>query len=97
MGVKEPPTPSAAIEMHSIQNLNGQIRAYHIDPSVAVCGATLAEIQFPDHASAMLIVRGTELLAAKGKTRIQPGDHVYLFFNPEDEPYIGLLFGSAAQ
>ena len=97
MGVKEPPTPSAAIEMHSVQNLNGQIRAYHIDPSVAVCGATLAEIQFPDHASAMLIVRGSELLAAKGKTRIQPGDHVYLFFNPEDEPYIGLLFGSAAQ
>lgn len=97
MGQPEPPTPSAALEMHSLAELDGQIRAYHIDPSVAVCGATLSQISFPDHASAILIVRGTELVAAKGNTRIEPGDHVYLFFKPEDEPFIGLLFGSAAE
>lgn len=97
MSESAPPAPTAALEMHSLQQLDGQIRAYFIDPSVAVCGAKLAEIPFPDHASAILVVRGHELVAAKGQTRLEPGDHVYLFFKPEDEPYIGLLFGGVVQ
>lgn len=96
MGSPETPTPTAAIEMHSLQNLDGEIRVYHIDPSVAVCGATFSEIKFPEHASAILVVRGSELIAARGHTRIEAGDHVYVFLKPKDEPFIGLLFGKAA-
>ncbi|MFI4871077.1 MAG: potassium/proton antiporter [Phycisphaerales bacterium JB061] len=94
VGDREAPSPSAAIEMHSLQNLDGEIRVYHIESTVAACGATFAEIQFPEHASAILVVRGTELIAARGKTRIQENDHVYIFLKPQDEPYIGLLFGN---
>jgi cell volume regulation protein A len=41
----------------------------------------------------MLIVRGPELVAARGPTVLQPGDHVYIFFRPEDRAYMELLFG----
>lgn len=90
-----PPTPSAALEMHSLRRMNGDIRVYHVQDSVAVCGATLSEVQFPQDSAVILIVRGDELVAARGNTRIQTGDHVYVFCRPVDEPLVGLLFGSA--
>lgn len=89
----EPPVPAAALEMHSLRKMNGAIKVYHIDESVAVCGATLADVGFPDGASAILVVRGGELHAARGRTRLESGDHVYIFCKPADEPLIGLLFG----
>ncbi len=89
----EHPTPAAALEMHSLRPMNGEVRVYHITASVAVCGATLAEVSFPEDAAAILIVRGDQLLAARGNTRLDAGDHVYVFCRPEDEPAIGLLFG----
>lgn len=93
----EAPTPAAALEMHSLRKMNGEIKVYLIDQTVAVCGATLAEIDFPEGASAILLVRGTELHAARGKTRLEPGDHVYIFCKPADEPMIGLLFGRSVE
>jgi cell volume regulation protein A len=41
----------------------------------------------------MLIVRGTELVAARGDVVLTPGDHVYVVCPPEDRPFIDLLFG----
>lgn len=91
------PAPAAALEMHSLRPMNGVVRAYHIEPAVAVCGATLAEIAFPDQTSVILIVRGDSLVAARGDTRLEAGDHVYIFCRSETEPMIGLLFGQALQ
>lgn len=88
-----PPTPSVALEMHSLRQMNGEVQGYLVTPALAVCGASLAEIEFPPGAAAILVVRGRELLAARGPTRLEAGDHVYVFFKPEDEQYIGLLFG----
>lgn len=89
----EPPAPAAAIEMHSLRQLNGEVKAYYIDPTLAVCGATLSQVRFPEGAAAVLIVRGNELVAARGSTRLLEGDYVHVFCKPEDEPYISLLFG----
>lgn len=87
--------PAAAIELNSLKHLSGDIKVYHIHPSVAVCGATLAEIAFPPGASAVLVVRDQQLIAARGHTQLLEGDHVYVFCQPEDEPLIGLMFGDA--
>lgn len=91
------PAPAAALEMHSLRPMNGSVKVYHIDPSVAVCGATLADIAFPEQASVILIVRGTTLVAARGNTRLENGDHVYVFCKPENEAMIGLLLGRSLQ
>jgi cell volume regulation protein A len=89
-GVEE---PSAAIELNSIRQLKGDIRVYRIQPAVAACDATLADISLPPGVSVILVVRAEQLIAARGPTRLQPGDHVYIFCQPEDEPLIGLFFG----
>lgn len=87
------PDPAAAIELNSLKQLSGDIKVYRIHPSVVACDATLAEITFPHGASAILIVRDQQLIAARGHTRLHEGDHVYVFCQPEDEPLIGLMFG----
>jgi cell volume regulation protein A len=67
--------------------------AFHIDPRSAVAGQSLADVPFPPAAGAMLLIRGRELIAARGSTVLQPGDHVYVFCRPEDRPMLQLLFG----
>ena len=58
-----------------------------------MANAAIADLPFPDGAAATLIVRGDELIAPKGATHLSPGDHVYIFARPEDEPFIRLMFG----
>ena len=91
---KHRPDPAAAIELHSLRSLDGSVRLYPIDSTLAVCGATLAEIPFPDGAGAILVARDTQLLAARGSTRLLEGDYVYVFCRNTEEPLLSLLFGA---
>lgn len=90
----EPPEPSAALEVHSLGPLNARVHIYHIQPTVAACGATLAQIRLPDESSVVLIVRGDSILPARGPTRLEAGDFAYVFCKPADEPAIGLMLGA---
>lgn len=93
LGLPQQPTPTAALEMNSIDPLVGELVSFYIRPSLAVCGAKLAEIEVPANAAVVLVVRNGQLLAARGSTRLDPGDHAYVFFRPEDRAYMELLFG----
>lgn len=77
----------------STQLLNGELSAFYIDAASASAGARISELPFPPESAAMLIVRGLELLAPKGDTVLQPGDHVYVFSRTEDLPFLRLMFG----
>lgn len=87
------PAPAAAIEINSTRMVSGELLSFFVTPPVAVCDATLAEIPFPADAAAILVVRGEQLLAPRGNTVLQVGDHVYIFCRPADRPLIELLFG----
>lgn len=90
----EPPPPAAAMELHSLRPMDGVIHVYRIDPTLAVCGVALSKIRFPEGSAAIMIARGNEVIAARGHTVLQDGDHVYIFCKPGDEPRINLLFGA---
>jgi cell volume regulation protein A len=89
----EPPAPDAVLEVTSMRPLNGELRSFYIDRDLAVSGITLADLPFPDGASVSMIVRGQELVPPRGQTRLEPGDHVYVFSRTEDVALIQLLFG----
>jgi len=89
----EQPAASAILEINSAHPLNAEIISFFIRPEAAVCGATLAEIKLPPEAAVILVVRGSDLVAARGPTMLLPGDHVYVFFRPADRRFIELLFG----
>lgn len=93
LDVPEQPTPPAILEINSSHRLKGRLSSFFIEPSVAVCGVALREIEFPPNAAVVMIVRDDDLIVARGSTVIEPNDHVYLFHRPEDRPFIELLFG----
>lgn len=95
LGLAEPerPTPSAVLEINSAYPLNCEITSFLIEPAAAVCEASLSEIQLPPDATVALIVRGNDLVAARGHTVLMPGDHAYVVYRPADRRYIELLFG----
>ncbi|MDQ3364566.1 MAG: potassium/proton antiporter [Myxococcota bacterium] len=88
-----PPPPEATIEIASMRPHDAQVACYHIDPRAAVAGVTIADVPFPDEAAIMMIVRGSHLVSPRGGVRLEPGDHVYVFCKPEDEPAVALWFG----
>ncbi|MBX3323656.1 MAG: potassium/proton antiporter [Phycisphaeraceae bacterium] len=90
---RTPPPPAAMLEMHSLRRLNGDIHIYRIHETVAVSGAHLREIEFPEGVSVLLVIRGDTLIPARGSTRLAPGDFVYVFCAHGDEGRVGLLFG----
>ena len=94
-GQQEKPAPETVLEINSTRPLGGQLGSFFIEPAAAVCGAALRELEFPTGTSVMLIVRDNQLVAPRGDTVIQTGDHVYMFFQPKDKALIDLLFGRA--
>ena len=89
----DPPAPQAVLSIESLQPLNVELLSFYVDDALAVCGATLSELPFPTGAAVTLIVRGRELVPPKGDTRLEGGDHVYIFTHPEDVFLVRLMFG----
>jgi cell volume regulation protein A len=89
----EPPPPDAVLTIESFDRLDGELLSYYVDEALPVAGMTLQELPFPDGAAVTMIVRGRELIAPKGDTRLEPGDHAYVLTKPDGVGMVQLLFG----
>jgi cell volume regulation protein A len=89
----DPPAPPALLEIEGPIAFDTEIRSFHVEEDLPVCGQRLADIPFPATSSAMLVIRGRELLAPCGDTELQLGDHVYVLINKGDTGFLQLLFG----
>jgi cell volume regulation protein A len=89
----EPPPPRAVLEIESMQPLGGELVSFYIDEALAVAGAALRDLPFPESTSIILLVRGRDVLAPRGETVLLPGDHAYMFVKPEDRALLQLMFG----
>lgn len=88
------PVPRAVLEMVSTDEIDGEVVSFHISPALAVAGAAIRDVPFPEGAAVLLVVRGPRLIPARGSTLLEPGDHVFLFARAADRPLIELLFGA---
>jgi potassium/hydrogen antiporter len=89
----EIPAPQAVLEINSTRPLGGDLVSFLITPQLAVAGARFKDIPFPDGTAAVLLVRDGEVLACRGETELQPGDHIYIYCDSKERPYFELLFG----
>ena len=69
----------------------------NLDRAITLQTGNAAEIPFPEQAAAILVIRGDNLLAARGATRLSESDHVFVFCKREDRAFIELLFGCPAE
>jgi potassium/hydrogen antiporter len=89
----EGPRPPAVLEIESAQPLRGELLSFYIDPDLGVEGEAIADLPFPAGSAATLIVRRDELIAPKGNTVLQAGDHVYVLTPPDERAFVELMFG----
>lgn len=80
----KPPAPPAVLEIHAMRDLSEDLSNFYIRPDSPAANKLVSELSFPEDSSIMLLVRGDELFAPRGNTRLQPGDHLYTFFRPQD-------------
>ncbi|HET8723635.1 MAG TPA: potassium/proton antiporter [Anaeromyxobacteraceae bacterium] len=93
-----PPPPQGLIEISSSRPLDAEIEVFYVDPASAVAGSSLADLPpFPAGSAVIMVLRGDDLLTARGATVLEPGDHVYVLTRPEDRGFVHLLFGEAEQ
>lgn len=90
---QEPPSPPALLAIESHRELGWEVLSFYIESDLVVSGLRLSEIPFPEGAAATLIIRDDDVIAPRGKTVLQPGDHVYVIVRPDGRPLIQLLFG----
>lgn len=89
----ETPMPQAVLAIESRLPLRGELMSFYVDEALVVTGVAIEELEFPEGAWVALIVRGDKLVPPRGSTRLQPGDHVYVIAQPEDRPFVQLMFG----
>lgn len=92
-----PPPPPAAIEIASLQPLDGQVQSFFIAAESAAAGAKIGDLPFPETMSVMLVVRGQALIPPRGATVIEPGDHVFILAQKPDDVMLNLIFGPAEE
>ncbi len=90
---RRPPPAPAGLEMISLQDYDGDFVSYYVGEASAVAGAEIQELPLPAGCAVTLVVRGRELVPPRGDTRLEVGDHVYLFTKAADRTLVDLLFG----
>jgi cell volume regulation protein A len=90
---KEPPAPQAVLAIESRQPLQGELMSFYIDEALVVTGMPVEQLPLPEDSAVTLILRNNRLLPPTPGTTLQPGDHVHVIAQPEDRPFIQLMFG----
>jgi cell volume regulation protein A len=85
--------PPASVEMVSLRDYQSAFVWYYVRQASAVTGALVRDLPLPDACALTVILRGADVVAPRGHTRLQAGDHVCIFVAPADRALLGLLFG----
>lgn len=90
---QEPPPARAGLEIESREPMDGELLSFYIDDALGIAGCRIAELPIPGESAVTLIVRGHTLVAPKGPTMLEVGDHVYVLTRSADLGIVELLFG----
>jgi cell volume regulation protein A len=91
----DPPPPAAVLNVEAREAFTSELRSFYVDEALSIAGVRLADLPLPQSVSVMLIVRQRDLIAPRGDTTLEIGDHVYLIAHPDDGATVQLLFGRA--
>ena len=95
LGRKSPAAPPASLELVSLREFSGDFIWYTVSKVSAASGAEVRELPLPQGSLVILVLRGNEVVAPHGGTRLDPGDHLCVFVKPETRKLLDLLFGAS--
>jgi len=72
------PRPAVSLELMTLRDMNADIVDYAVLPGSPLVGRTVKDLELPDGAVLAMISRGPTLIAPRGATELQPGDHLFV-------------------
>jgi cell volume regulation protein A len=81
----------APVEVGAIRALGGEIVEVEVRAKDPIAGREVRELQLPEKAIVMLIVRDGQGIPPRGPTRIEPGDHLYVLVTSDVQPQVEAL------
>jgi cell volume regulation protein A len=88
-----PPEPAASIDITTSAPIREEQLTFFIAADSPAAGRALSELAFPDNVTIMLVVRGNELVAPRGTTRLCAGDHAFVLCPKAHVAAVSKLFG----
>jgi potassium/hydrogen antiporter len=87
-----PPEPAASIDITTSEPMREEQRTFFIAPASPAADRMLSELPLPEDVTIMLIVRGGQLIAPRGTTRLAVGDHAFVLCAPHHVAAVAAVF-----
>ena len=99
LGVAQPlfQPPPASVELISLRDYPSEFVWYTVHRASAVAGALVRDLPMPPGCVLTMVLRGDDVVAPRGATQFEAGDHVCVFVARSDRPLLDLLFGRAEE
>ena len=88
----EPPAAQASLELLSLHDVNAEIIDYGVAPDSALVGTTVRDLALPEGALVALISRDRQMIAPRGSTRLEAGDHLFVITPPGLRTAVDIAF-----
>jgi cell volume regulation protein A len=98
LGLQEaagPGTP-AVLELLALRDLNAEVLDYAVAPTSAVAGRKMEELRLPEGVIVALVARGNRLIAPRGGTQLEPGDHVFVIAQTGERDAVERVLGAGS-
>jgi cell volume regulation protein A len=86
------PEPRHRLHITSIEQTDRRIVDYYLDPESPAVGRLIKDLAMPHETFIAMIVRAGQVLAPKGHTRLEAGDHLFVLSRKRDRLDINQLF-----
>ena len=92
---EEPPRPRSPLEFEETGHTNEQLSEFRLTAESPHLGKTVAELNLPSGVLILLVGRKDRYLIPSGAMRLESGDVLHTFYDPEQHPDLeALLLGS---
>jgi cell volume regulation protein A len=90
------PEPHHRLQITSIEQTDRRIAEYYIDPKSPAAGRLIKDLTLPQDTFIAMLVRSGQVVAPRGHTRLEAGDHVFILSRKRDLSEITRLFDDGA-
>ena len=91
-----PPPPLAEVDITSRLPIRDAQLTFFITEESPLVGCTVQELALPQDAAVMLIVRDAELVAPRGHTALQVGDHAFVLCHRQSSHAVRKRFAGSS-
>ncbi len=86
------PEPRHRLHITSIEQTDRLIMDYYLDHKSRAVGQLIKDLPFPHETFVAMVVRGGQVIAPKGQTRLETGDHLFVLCRKRDQEEIRRMF-----